>query len=481
MSLKNLLDRITGNTKTTDSVRSWKSMLTKSVSDWKKIVKDPSSWDRLEKALAAKGHDSLYKVVLDEAGVELAKRWFSSGVDSQIQAAESWSLKLKEWDDFTDDMKMSVIKRINPGKFIRLLYPWHCDDLTDELKVELIDRITLDYHLPWELRHHRHYHWRFRDYHWKYREYSRELLRFLDIHFNRWHKLSDEVKAVLLRYVCRECREYAYLVERNITLLEETGDNKSLQKFKEQLARFTPTTSQGRYRVLYSPDEDEKELIARLMQKAIRNGYSPSALPPIFISSETPPIFITNPELEYEEEDKERRREEKWREEDRRREEETKVPKDKERRRPETISIEELLGVYHPREQRIIIYERGIKWRRHRFNEKWLFAVVLIHEIAHWITHLLPKPGTRTWPTDLYLQGEMNLHEGWAQLMTWWIAEEIKGEFKHTFEKLNQGQSPPYRVFQQFKQESIDEIMASLEKLRALTVPAGLSDWQNAI
>ena len=62
------------------------------------------------------------------------------------------------------------------------------------------------------------------------------------------------------------------------------------------------------------------------------------------------------------------------------------------------------------------------------------------------------KPGVPTWPTDLYGSSEeRNVHEGWAQLITWWIADQVDGEFKRTFEKLNKMQSPPYRVFEQFK------------------------------
>ena len=157
------------------------------------------------------------------------------------------------------------------------------------------------------------------------------------------------------------------------------------------------------------------------------------------------------------------------------------IPRNRERRRPETISIEELLGVYQPRHERIIIYERGIKWRRHRMNEGWLRSVVLIHEIGHWITHVLPKPGVPTWSTDLYVLGERNLHEGWAQLITWWIAEQVGGPFQETFERLNQNQSPPYHVFEQFKDEPIDKVMESLKRLRHLSWPGRLQDWKEAL
>ena len=149
--------------------------------------------------------------------------------------------------------------------------------------------------------------------------------------------------------------------------------------------------------------------------------------------------------------------------------------------RPETISIEELLGVYRPRHEQIVIYERGITWLRNRYDHEWLRAVVLIHEIGHWIAHALPKPGTPTWATDLYVLGDIDVHEGWAQLMTSWIAKRVGGEFMATFEELNRNQSPPYHVFKQFQDEPTDGVMASLEKLRLLQWPARLQDWRKAM
>lgn len=226
-------------------------------------------------------------------------------------------------------------------------------------------------------------------------------------------------------------------------------------------------------RTLYIPNENEINLISRLIDKFKRHGYHRTDLPSIYISSETPPIFVNYPELEYGIKRRERDIEEHlmdWRE-------------------PETISIEELLGVYQPGHQRIIIYDRGIKWwcNKHNFLaaerllEEWLFAVVLIHEISHWITHLLPKAGVTIWPTDIYIKTERDVHEGWAQLMTWWIAEEVDGMFKDVFEELNKRQSSPYLVFKRFKKEPINKVIPSLGKLRALVKPANLQDWIDAI
>ena len=226
---------------------------------------------------------------------------------------------------------------------------------------------------------------------------------------------------------------------------------------------------QKQHRPPYNLNGDERELIARLMEITRQSGYLPAALPPILSSSETPPIFVSYPGLEGDEEYWDERGEES-------------IPRNRDRGKPKTISIEELLGVYQPQLQQIIIYKRGIKWLvRQGFDKKWLSAVVLIHEIGHWITHQLPKPGVPTWPTDLYVLGKRYVHEGWAQLITWWIADQVDRKFRSTFEELNKWQSPPYQVFKQFKGEPIDKVMASLEKLRLLQRPARLEDWKNTL
>ena len=206
-------------------------------------------------------------------------------------------------------------------------------------------------------------------------------------------------------------------------------------------------------RTSYTPEQNEKELITILMEIMKKGGYSPSELPPIFVSSETPPIFKEYPELE---------------------ENHGGIPQDK-------ISIEELLGVYLSRPEEIVIYERGIRWLGHSFEEEQLFSVVLIHEIAHWITHKLEHPESSTWETSLYDSAERDVHEGWAQLMTWWVANRVGGKFKQTFEKLNKKQSPPYQVFERFKSVPINRVIASLGKLRCFSSGARLQDWEEVI
>ncbi len=112
------------------------------------------------------------------------------------------------------------------------------------------------------------------------------------------------------------------------------------------------------------------------------------------------------------------------------------------------------------------------------FDEDMLRAVVLIHEIGHWVTHQLPKPGVPEWPLELYKLTEEEVHEGWAQLITWWVAKDVAGKFKATFKKLTRSQPAPYKIYEKFKDKPVQSVMASLERLRQLPWPARLQDWE---
>ena len=290
-----------------------------------------------------------------------------------------------------------------------------------------------------------------------------------------WSKFDRRIKNQIISDFVDHAPGRQYLpppkeVESLCFIMADAGDIVYLKRLDEMISRRLKAYPVASFQhPVHEPDSDERKLIAQLMKITHRNGYSESALPLIFVSSQTPPIFVTHPEWEEDEEN--------WDERDK-----DGRPRNRERRKPETISIEGLLGCYDPRLQRIIIYERGIKWMvREGFDKKWLSAVVLIHEIGHWITHQLPKPGGPTWRTDLYNSSEEDVHEGWAQLITWWIADQVKGKFKCTFEKLNERQSWPYDVFKQFIGRSPDEVMASLEKLRRLQCSARLEDWKKAL
>ncbi|MEI7437640.1 MAG: hypothetical protein WCL16_12625, partial [bacterium] len=104
-----------------------------------------------------------------------------------------------------------------------------------------------------------------------------------------------------------------------------------------------------------------------------------------------------------------------------------------------------------------------------------LRAVVLIHEIGHWITHRMPQG---EWLLQHFDATNTNVHEGWAQLLTFWVAAEVEGKFKTAFEKLNLKQSPPYHVFEDFTGIDHNKIMGTLPGLRGLGRGAFRVDWE---
>jgi len=241
-------------------------------------------------------------------------------------------------------------------------------------------------------------------------------------------------------------------------IVEDAGDTSSLNRIQEiyqENLRFAEMyLFEYANKAKYRPDRRERKLISLLMGKVMSSGFRPASLPAIKISYDSPPLFIAYPELE-----------------------------DSEESRYELFDIEEVLGCYKPDDVTIILYAKGLSWcaRTIDLDERVLRAVVLIHELGHWITHLFPKNGVPEWQLDLYKLTEKEVHEGWAQLLTCWVAESEDGKFKETFEKLNRFQSRPYKVFEDFTDISESKVMSSLERLRQLRWPARLMDWESFI
>jgi hypothetical protein len=201
--------------------------------------------------------------------------------------------------------------------------------------------------------------------------------------------------------------------------------------------------------VFYNITDYEKYIIDLLMEKTRQGGYKSAKLPKIYLSFEKPPIFLSDPRLEKD-------------------------------YIPDFLPIEELLGCYIPGLKIVILYDIGLEWYsiKRNINKDCLRAVVLVHEIAHWISHLLPKRGITKWPLEFYNDTDINVHEGWAQLLTYWVVKEEGGDIKNTFQKLNTNQPAPYKIYENFTKYWIEEIMDSLAHLRTLGRPAKLQDWQ---
>jgi len=426
----------------------WSDALDQSVPGWQDIIKNPDHWPDIEKARPRSNLNNLRELFLERAGVGLANRWFKSGDADLAEAVVKWldrnvingdlstSLSVELWRGFIDELKRLLVLHVFDK------YPGEPFETLKKLK-------ALYYRFG-----------RFWDELWSNPKGFPNLRDF------------SEIRVPLLTT--------GYVPSRQVwelrSIVEEAGDRKFLEfidgliaqrekasQFQLFQAQLAQVTSQH---ILYTPSRDERELIALLIEKARRGGFRASTLPEIILSFEAPPLFVAYPELEEEEGTEEEQGE-------------RLVPRRRNRGRPDTISVEEVLGCYVPTPQ-IRLYARGLSWlaRRNGFDEEVLRAVVLIHEVAHWVSHLLPKPGLPEWPLELYKQTEEKVHEGWAQLLTWWVVDEVGGQLKTAFEELNKLQSPAYRVFERFKDKSVGAVMASLEKLRQLPRPARLEDWE---
>lgn len=389
------------------------------------LLKNEENWGLLEKGIRSY---YFFKCMLKVAGVKLARRWFegkSEGGPTQIKNRKE---NAKDWLE-------------------ELIREDYALNLTPEIWKELTPKMK-EYVIYYTFENFPGYY--FRD----YRSFPFPI-------FN----LSSYIPSIYIKKLR--------------SVIEESGDKEFIKLVDEMIEE-----RKDAYKPLlipYIPTRDERELIARVMDIFRRNGYQSTRLPEIYISHEIPPLFVSYPELEEDLKEKHPQKEEK----------ESIIPKNRQRGRPETISIEELLGCYIPN-SKIILYARGIKWFTRKYLrtdaphtmqdlEALLQAVVLIHEIGHWVTHLLPKPYVPIWPTELYKLTSEEVHEGWAQLITWWVVEQVDGKIKEIFEELNTHQSHPYKVYEEFKSKNIKSVVNSLENLRRLSWPARLEDWRTFV
>lgn len=405
----------------------WVELLDRMIPNWRELVKDPDSWQLIDEVKPKKYEFHYYKALVRVAGFGLANHWFFSKDEGRMKVARSWledqvdecTITSEGWKALGEDVKIYLIDYLfdsYPGEPFESYKHLRLDESYKHLRLEKFLLPVIGDYFP-----------------------SREIL--------------------YLRRVAEEAGDDKFLKVIN-DMIKERKEAVRKISFLSPVSKF-----------LYEPTREERKLIASVMKEFKKNGYGLSPLPEIYLSLEIPPIFVTYPELEEElEEDKEERRSQtnlqnKWEEKE---------------GRQETISIEEVLGCYLPDSKIIILYQRGIAWcsRTYNFNEELLRGVVLVHEIGHWITHLLPKPNSPLWPTELYKLSSEDVKEGWAQLITWWAVNKVRGGIEKVFEELNARQPSPYKVYEKFKGIPIKSVIDSLERLRKLRFPAGIDDWK---
>lgn len=416
----------------------WMNNLNSLIPNWISLIKDPSNWDKIESLNQGKIYRNLCELFVDIVGVDLVMRWYKLPCGILKDVSKSWLKDLDNinpqiWQKLENDMKEYVIYWVFEE------YPGEPLETYDEVVRNM--RINNYYH------RHGHYHG----------HEAFQLITFPQIGYIPSIEIS-KLRSIIQRAGDKESLR---IVDK---LISERKKAFNLPFYFSKFPQF-----------LYHPSRDERELIAYAMDIFRNHGYQIAPLPEIYLSFEIPPLFVAYPELEeeifYEES-------EKFPEEER-----SIIPRNKKRGKPETVSIEELLGSYNPDHAKIVLYERGIRWFavRYKIDKKFLRMIVLIHEIGHWITHLLPKPNVLPWPIELYKLTSQEVHEGWAQLITYWVVNKTGYRMEDTFEELNKHQSNIYKVYEQFKNNAESSIVDSLENLRGLKFPAKLEDWKKLI
>ncbi len=450
-------DSIGGNSWSADD---WVTQLTIKIPNWKEIVADPCNHALLTSVKPKDGAYRLDEVLVAAGGLELAKKWFYSysyGSDRHY-VTESWLIaNTALWFQFDERIKHSLIDNCRRGLIGTMTIEiWL--DLSQDMKNKFLTNLFEDVEIiPSKFM----------------KELSRDLHFFHREDFAGYASKTLHLNEMISRistfnYVCSPAIQMIrYIIEdaQDLVYLKRIDDTIEEYRKSWQTVNAQSRSGVSHLRSTYDPTPNERELIARLLSKMQRAGYSMVALPTIKQSYEIPPLFVSHPELEHPNTHQN-------------------IAQDPERRAPEYYNVEELLGCYQPEHETIILYERGISWLGVKgYDSDVLRSVVLIHELAHWTMHKLPKPNIADWSTVLYKSTESDLHEAWAQLLTYWIAEEVGCDFEATFEQLNRNQSQPYHLYKQFPiaTYSTSKIMTSLEMLRALTMPATLNDWHEIL
>lgn len=147
------------------------------------------------------------------------------------------------------------------------------------------------------------------------------------------------------------------------------------------------------------------------------------------------------------------------------------------------------LGEYIAEKQEIILYGCAIARASLDLDvdETILRAVVLIHELGHYITHAHPLKGIAEEPFDnvLFSGSDPDFLECIAQLFAYWVTKEF-GQYNSqnvfdVFDKLASKQSGPYKVYLKYLNESPKIILQAIAVLRASTNVVTMSDFDLTI
>jgi len=146
-----------------------------------------------------------------------------------------------------------------------------------------------------------------------------------------------------------------------------------------------------------------------------------------------------------------------------------------------TIHIIDLLGCYRPHDNKVIVYELLVHLCALKMgvDERILHRIVLLHEIAHAVTHRGREPDGSLW--DLFIAAEAEKKEYFAQIYAY---KQLEREGETTaitaMDALADQQPDIYQTYRSATAEDVTAINASLVEARR-QVPTGCQAYRQAI
>lgn len=382
---------------------------------WRKIVKDPESWEPLEK-FAEKRHE-LIRVMLSAGGGGLVSSWFGSESRDIRDATMLWlqdlawgeaqgaELTPELWAGFSDEVKDYIIEHLfgtetqDSHEFYRMLF-----NIVEEDCLKLQERLGEE-------------------------------------------GASNSINIVL--------PPVGYLpsvhVRRLLSTVEKAGDEKfvalveKLIEEKKEAYKSPPLFHNAKGTVvIYPPTRFQRMVITPLLERFRHLGFVLSPLPAIYTSLDIPPALLLF----------------------------------QEKLKHQKLAMEELFVVYDI-EPSITIYEKGIEWvaRKKGLSPFMLLTIAFLYGVCGWAIQRLEKPELPPWPLEHYAQTPLIVRSTLAYIFTELVIEEIGGEPKDTFHGLKAflNQILP-AIYDRLKTASIEKLIEKICTLRRLGRPATIDD-----
>lgn len=146
--------------------------------------------------------------------------------------------------------------------------------------------------------------------------------------------------------------------------------------------------------------------------------------------------------------------------------------------------FESMLGVYHPVENKIVLYSRGIRKcsQELSLHNMGLAFIVCLHEVAHWCTHYYPIHGyDDPWDTISYCKCDDTIHETLSQWITFFCIKDRLQQLE-CFDRLNEHQSDKYKTYKRFIDVDSRIVIGSIKSLReSVALAMNYEGWQDSI